>query len=525
MTSTENQDMSEVRQRKIGDPKAETEQEQENKIASASQPETESDQVSHTSPHQNHSNHRTRTAKPGARMSRPLLHVYHNIRRLKGPRFLYPLKKVVAPYYTRASRIWKDDLDSEDDKAQTDLSSKINQGTNKVPSLLNRALQGFSERWKNWIIRGIFTCIMIVFFVVIVIGGPLALMVTTLMVQVKCFEEIINIGYAVYKIHGLPWFRSLSWYFLICSNYFFYGESLVDYFGVVINRTDYLRVLVTYHRFISFCLYIVGFVWFVLSLVNKYYMKQFSLFAWTHVALLIVVTQSYLIIQNIFEGLIWFIVPVSMIICNDVWAYVFGFFFGRTPLIKLSPKKTWEGFIGGGFATVIFGLVFSYLLCQYKYFVCPIEYSEKLGRMSIDCEPSHLFRPHEYWLPSFLGSFLSVFGVKTITMYPFLLHSLSMSVFSSVIGPFGGFFASGFKRAFKIKDFGDVIPGHGGIMDRFDCQFLMATFVNVYISSFIRTASPQKLLQQVMNLKPEQQLQLYYALKEALENRGIISSD
>jgi phosphatidate cytidylyltransferase len=59
----------------------------------------------------------------------------------------------------------------------------------------------------------------------------------TLIVQVKCFEEIINIGYAVYRIHGLPWFRSLSWYFLITSNYFFYGESLVDYFGVVINRT------------------------------------------------------------------------------------------------------------------------------------------------------------------------------------------------------------------------------------------------------------------------------------------------
>lgn len=34
-------------------------------------------------------------------------------------------------------------------------------------------------------------------------------------------------------------------------------------------------------------------------------------------------------------------------------------------------------------------------------------------------------------------------------------------------------------------------------MDRFDCQYLMATFVNVYISSFIHTASPQKLLQQV----------------------------
>ena len=53
-----------------------------------------------------------------------------------------------------------------------------------------------------------------------------------------------------------------------------------------------------------------------------------------------------------------------------------------------------------------------------------------------------------------------------------------------------------------------MIPGHGGIMDRFDCQFLMATFVNVYISSFIRVPSPQKLLNQVFNLKPEQQLAL-----------------
>lgn len=91
-------------------------------------------------------------------------------------------------------------------------------------------------------------------------------------------------------------------------------------------------------------------------------MKQFSLFAWTHVALLIVVTQSYLSIKNIFEGLIWFIVPLSMIICNDIMAYVFGFFFGKTPLIKLSPKKTWEGFIGGGISTVIFGVIVSKII-------------------------------------------------------------------------------------------------------------------------------------------------------------------
>lgn len=45
-----------------------------------------------------------------------------------------------------------------------------------------------------------------------------------------------------------------------------------------------------------------------------------------------------------------------------------------------------------------------------------------------------------------------------------------LAVFASLLAPFGGFFASGFKRGFKIKDFGDSIPGHGGVTDRFDCQ-------------------------------------------------------
>lgn len=40
---------------------------------------------------------------------------------------------------------------------------------------------------------------------------------------------------------------------------------------------------------------------------------------------------------------------------------------------------------------------------------------------------------------------------KTVWMYPFQIHSIALSTFASLIGPFGGFFASGFKRAFKIK--------------------------------------------------------------------------
>ncbi|GAB6028461.1 hypothetical protein CHUAL_002621 [Chamberlinius hualienensis] len=430
---------------------------------------------------------------------------------------------------TAESELERKDFDSEEEKLPEEkfvekLAKQNALATDKTSEALEQALSYIPQRWRNWVIRGIFTILMIAGFFVIIWLGPLALIFITLAVQVKCFQEIISIGYAVYRVHGLPWFRSLSWYFLLTSNYFIYGESMVDYFGILFHQTTFFQPFITYHRFISFSMYIIGFVWFVLSLVKKYYMRQFSLFAWTHVTLLIVVIQSYLIMQNMFEGLIWFIIPVSMIICNDVGAYIFGFFFGKTPLIKLSPKKTWEGFIGGGFATIIFGLLASHFLCHYKYFVCPLEYSEEHQGLSFNCEPSPLFRATEYTFPIFMRAFFSMFGFSsTITLYPFVLHSLSLSVFSSVIGPFGGFFASGFKRAFKIKDFGDVIPGHGGIMDRFDCQFLMATFVNVYITSFIRTPSPQKLLQQVYALKPDLQLQLFISLKDSLASRGLLT--
>ena len=47
---------------------------------------------------------------------------------------------------------------------------------------------------------------------------------------------------------------------------------------------------------------------------------------------------------------------MSLVIVNDITAYLFGFFFGRTRLVKVSPKKTWEGFIGALFCTVIFAM-------------------------------------------------------------------------------------------------------------------------------------------------------------------------
>ena len=51
---------------------------------------------------------------------------------------------------------------------------------------------------------------------------------------------------------------------------------------------------------------------------------------------------SLMLVRSSAQGLIWFILPALLIISNDTWAYIFGFFFGRTPLIALSPKKTWS---------------------------------------------------------------------------------------------------------------------------------------------------------------------------------------
>lgn len=67
-----------------------------------------------------------------------------------------------------------------------------------------------------------------------------------------------------------------------------------------------------------------------------------------------VADDSHFIVNNILEGLIWFFVPASLVICNDVMAYICGKAFGKTPLIKLSPKKTVEGFVGAFICTLIF---------------------------------------------------------------------------------------------------------------------------------------------------------------------------
>lgn len=389
-------------------------------------------------------------------------------------------------------------------------------------TILRDMLKTSKESYKNWTLRAIFSVVLISYFCFTIYTGPGAIMSTTLAIQIKCFSEIINIGYEHNSVTG--WLRYIPWYFLIVVNYFFCGETLSEYYGLFLKKSYYLWMLVKYHRFISFCLYFSGLMLFVMSLVKKYDIQQFSLLTWTHLALLLIVGQSHMIVKNIFEGLIWLIIPVSLVACNDITSFLFGKFLGKTPLTQLSPKKTWEGFVGGGFCTIICGILISSLLCKYPHFVCPIEYVDNNGAvdMSTNCTPSALFQLKNYEL-SF--GFYDLFAFhSTLQMYPFVFHSLFLSVFSSIIAPFGGIFASGFKRAFKIKDFGNTIPGHGGILDRFDCHYLMTTFVNVYISSFIRPVGPERIFSRVLAMDCKKQIIFHNLLQEILSTQGLLNN-
>ena len=104
-------------------------------------------------------------------------------------------------------------------------------------------------------------------------------------------------------------------------------------------------------------LWIAGFLFFVLTLKKGYYRYQFRQFGWAHISNLLIVAQTSAIMNNVFEGLVWFILPALLVITNDICAYLFGVKWGKTPLIELSPKKTWEGFIGGFFSTIVLGFL------------------------------------------------------------------------------------------------------------------------------------------------------------------------
>ncbi|MDY3318543.1 phosphatidate cytidylyltransferase [Riemerella anatipestifer] len=114
---------------------------------------------------------------------------------------------------------------------------------------------------------------------------------------------------------------------------------------------------------------------------------------------------------------------------SDSFAYVFGRLFGKHKMApKISPKKTWEGFIGGVLSTMLLG------------FFIEQNYTELRGN----------------WI--LVGVLVSVFA------------------------PMGDLLESQLKRTFGVKDSGNIIPGHGGILDRLDSFMVCAPVLYLYFA-------------------------------------------
>lgn len=129
----------------------------------------------------------------------------------------------------------------------------------------------------------------------------------------------------------------------------------------------------------------------------------------------------FILLRESEQGLQLVMYALIVIWCTDSGAYFIGKNFGRRPFFhRISPKKTWEGAIGGLASGVLGAVIFCYAASRYQ--------------ASFD--------------------------------HPALM--LWASPFLSIAGQLGDLFESALKRQARLKDSSRIIPGHGGILDRFD---------------------------------------------------------
>lgn len=205
---------------------------------------------------------------------------------------------------------------------------------------------------------------MLVGFAIILASGQVYSSLLVFCLNVMVFLELSSLKRNEEKQVNIPMTRYINWILFFLVNYYCLGEVLIYKFPILGIWSPTIHWLLTYHKFICFSMSIFTFLYFVLSLKQGYLKYQFRLFGWIVLAIILVSYQSWMLIHNIFEGLFWYIIPSMLIIVNDIFAYIFGYFFGKRQLIALSPKKTWEGYIGGAASTFFFSLIVIYFLTQ-----------------------------------------------------------------------------------------------------------------------------------------------------------------
>lgn len=176
---------------------------------------------------------------------------------------------------------------------------------------------------------------------------------------------------------------------------------------------------------------------FITALYKKRLDKPFASIAYTFLGVIYVVLPFLAFFSlGFLSGTYDYRLPLGFMLIlwgNDTGAYLVGRFLGRRRLFeRISPKKTWEGLIGG----ILLALVVSLIL-------------------------GHYFTALNVW------------------------QWTGMALFVSIFGTFGDLVESMLKRSQQVKDSGAVLPGHGGLLDRFDGLLLAAPAVLALLKIFM----------------------------------------
>lgn len=210
--------------------------------------------------------------------------------------------------------------------------------------------------------------------------------------------------------------------------------------GIIIGLLCYLGVLAYLLEWFEFSLSLLFIPLSLIVLVSVLIRKEgnpvldvsITVLGWLYIVLPFSI--FLLIYKTPNSGSDWLIISGMFLIIwsNDTFAYLSGRFFGKHKLFeRISPKKTWEGSIGGFLFAIIAGLVYAFFT-----------------------EQSFLF-----W------------GIGACIV--------------SIGGVLGDLIESKIKRITGVKDSGNIMPGHGGILDRFDAIMFAAPFFYVWCVLFI----------------------------------------
>ena len=161
-------------------------------------------------------------------------------------------------------------------------------------------------------------------------------------------------------------------------------------------------------------------------------------FAFFYVAVML----SYIYqVRSLYNGGAYVVLVFLSAWGNDTCAYCVGVLFGKHKMSpKLSPKKSWEGFFGGIVGAALLGVGYAFIF----------------GAVTEETVTAAL-----------VVVFAAICGIGGLI---------------SVVGDLA---ASAIKREFDIKDYGKLIPGHGGILDRFDSMIMTAPIVYYLVTTFV----------------------------------------